>query len=163
LAALEQIGATSWSGTAYRHTAPNRDPLSGEGARLNGARWNAMDGSATIYLASPIETCQSELDRLLERQGSSVRLPRALHTIAVEPLTVVDLTVVGALEQVGLSEAAIDSPDWEPCQRVGEAVAYLGHQGLVAPSATGSGVVVAVYEVNTVPGQLIPLDSTPYP
>jgi RES domain-containing protein len=122
-----------------------------------------MDGSSTIYLASPIETCHAELDRLIERQGSSVRLPRALHTVAVEPLSVVDLTAAGALAQVGLSEAAIESPDWEPCQRVGEAIAYLGYQGLVAPSATGNGVVIAVYEQNILPGQLIPLDSTPYP
>ena len=156
---VEELGTTPWSGTASRHTSPGRQPLSGAGARQFGARWNAAEGTPTIYLASPEETCRLELVRLIERQGSSVRLPREVHTVAVEEVRVLDLRDRARLAAVGLTAADLDADDWEPCQNVGEAAAYLEFQGIIARSATDVGEVLAVFENRITIDQLIVLDS----
>ena len=44
--------------------------------------------------------------------------------------------------------------DWGPCQRVGEFAQYLGLQGILAPSATGMGIVIVVFEARVRPDQL---------
>ena len=164
MARVESVGPSVWSGTTYRHTAPRRDPLSGEGARLLGGRWNAPDGTATIYLASPEATCRAEAQRLIDSQGvTGVRFPRTIHTISVAELRVVDLSDPDRLASVGLSIDDIEAADWSPCQRVGEAAAFLGHQGLVVLSATGSGIVIAAFEPRLNPSQLIVLDASDVP
>jgi len=65
-----------------------------------------------------------------------------------------DLTTPVALDAVGLTNDDIADPDWSACQRVGNAVQYLGIAGLLAPSATGVGHVLAVYEPHLRAGQL---------
>lgn len=135
--------------------------MSGEGARLLGGRWNQRDGTATIYLASPEATCHAEITRLVDREGTGrVRFPRTLHTISVDNLRVIDLRDEARLAMVQLTLADIAADHRTPCQRVGEAVSYLGYEGLVAPSATGTGLVIAAYEPRISLSQLIVLDSS---
>ncbi len=83
-----------------------------------------------------------------------------MHAVAVEALTVLDLSTASLLARVGLDLAAVDAEDWGPCQRVGEAAAHLGRQGILAPSATGTGHVLTVFEHRVGPSQLLVLDST---
>lgn len=144
--AIDQLGTRRLSGDYYRHTAPRRDALSGRGAAINGGRWN-IRSTETLYLAAPRETCVAEFRRMAEGQGKGPAsfLPRALHTISVKALAIADLTSVGALEAVGLDLDDLRDDDWSPCQRVGDAIDTLGLGGLLAPSATGDGVVLAVY------------------
>lgn len=135
--------------------------MSGEGARLLGGRWNERDGTATVYLASPEATCHAEITRLVDRVGTArVHFPRTLHTISVDNLRVIDLSDAARLAAVGLSPADVEAGDRSPCQRVGEAVAYLGYEGLVAPSASGAGLVIAAFEPRISLSQLIVLDSS---
>jgi RES domain-containing protein len=161
---IDQLGTRAWTGTAFRHTAPGRDPLSGEGARLIGGRWNNRDGTPTIYLAEPEAACRAEITRLIDRAGpSKVRFPRAIHTVSVDQVQVVDLTTPERLTAVELDLDDIRSDDRSRCQRVGEGVAYLGFQGVLAPSATGVGFVLAVFEPRISLSQLIVLDSSDVP
>lgn len=83
--------------------------------------------------------------------------------MSVDQLRVVDLSDATRLAGVGLSVDDIEANDWSPCQQVGEAVAFLGYEGLVAPSATGSGVVIAAFEPRLNLSQLIMLDSSELP
>lgn len=157
--AVDALGPTTWSGVAFRHTSPRRNALAGSGAAISGGRWNAP-GTSTIYLASPRETCLAEFGRMAEGQGRGALsfLPRALHTLIVTELVVLDLTTAGAMAAVGLALPDLSGP-WPPCQAVGAAAHFLRLGGVLAPSATGSGVVVAVFESHVMPGQL-ELDST---
>ena len=50
--ALDRLGSKPLNGVYFRHTAPKREPLSGEGARIVGGRWN-RPGSEALYLAEP--------------------------------------------------------------------------------------------------------------
>ncbi|MGH9041358.1 MAG: RES domain-containing protein [Acidimicrobiia bacterium] len=112
--AADSLGPTTWSGVAFRHTSPRRNALAGSGAAISGGRWNAP-GTSTIYLASPRETCLAEFGRMAEGQGrgASSFLPRALHTLIVTELVVLDLFTAGAMASVGLAlRATARSASW---------------------------------------------------
>lgn len=155
--AVNDVGVIEWSGIAYRHTGRGRDPLSGDGARLNGGRWNSP-GRPTIYLAQPIETCVLEFARMAEATGATpaslVRRGWHLHQVEVAGVSVLDLSTTTALRRVGLDPEDIADDDWTACQTVGEAAHFLSFAGVVAPSATGSGLVIAAFEDRIGAGQL---------
>lgn len=156
---LDELEPSQVSGVFFRHTGPDRDPLSGFGASLMGGRWNPQ-GIETVYLARPMATCRAEFHRMAASQGSGPQsfLPRMVHTVAITDLTVADLTVEGAMAAVGLSTEALAGP-FEPCQLVGDAAATLGLKGVLAPSAADSGEVLAVFLRHTRPGELTVLRS----
>lgn len=147
---VDRLGATPWTGVAYRYTAAPRDPLSGTGARLFGGRWNPKDAFGTVYLATPLAACLAELERAAQAQQLTVpdllTIPYRLHTIAVTGLNLLDLRRPAALRAVGLTRADLADPDWTACQAVGHAAWLQGLSGLIAPSATGAGDVIALFE-----------------
>lgn len=156
---LDELGPSYIDGDFFRHTGPNRDPLSGTGASLLGGRWNPP-GIETVYLARPLATCRAEFHRMAAGQGSGTEsfLPRTVHTIAVTDLQVTDLTAEGAMAAVGLSIEALDGP-FEACQFVGDVASTLGLGGVLAPSASGSGEVLAVFSRQAHKGELTVLRS----
>ncbi|TCU43324.1 RES domain-containing protein [Curtobacterium sp. PhB146] len=162
---IDQLGATSWSGATYRYTTARRDPLSGAGARLNGGRWNPPDIFATVYLGTPLSATVGELDRLAESQGSTperlLRVPYLLHTVAVTELQVLDLTGPAALDRLGLTLDDIADDDWTACQAIGQAAWFLGLGGVLAPSASGAGLVLAAFETRAAVALTVE-DSTPF-
>ena len=156
---VNDLGSSLWSGETHRHTVAGRDPLSGVGARLNGGRWNPRDLCSTLYLAQPLRACLAELDRLAEASGTTtsqlLRASRALHTVRVTDAPLLDLREESALTYVGLSLDDIRDPDWTACQTVGHAAYFLEMAGIVAPSATGEGLVVAIFETRVAPEQVV--------
>lgn len=162
---VNDLGTTSWSGTAYRYTTPKRDPLSGTGARLNGGRWNPRGAFAVIYLARPEAACIAELERSAELTNISVtnalRSGRTLHTLHAHQVQVLDLTSEPSQSAIGLEASDIADDDHTACQAVGQAADFLGYQGVLAPSATGTGLVLAAFEARLSPGQLQVTSSQP--
>jgi RES domain-containing protein len=168
---VNDLGTTPWSGRTFRYTSAGRDPLSGAGARLAGGRWNPRDIFATVYLAQPRETSLGEFDRLAASVGLDplvmLRRPYELHTIDVTDLPLLDLRTDDALAYVGLTGDDIADDDWTACQAVGHAAYFLELGGVIAPSATGTGLVVAAFETRLAPGGLrlvetIALDAATY-
>jgi len=163
---IDDLGPTRWSGTCYRHVSGQRDPLSGVGARLIGGRWNPS-GISTVYLALPAHTCVAELDRLAASQNVTTddllrATPgRTLSTVVVRDLAVLDLRDPSAREQVGLDLDDIADDDRTACQAVGQSADFLQLGGVLAPSATGGGLVCAVFESRVAPGQLSVAESRP--
>lgn len=161
---VDQLGSTAWTSTTHRYTTARRDPLSGAGARLFGGRWNPKDIFATIYLAQPVAACLGEVQRTAESQGITpdilLRAAYTLHEVAVTDLPVLDLREERALAHVGLTAADIADPDWTACQAVGNAAWFLGLGGVLAPSATGEGVVLAAFETR-IAGHLTVTTSEP--
>ena len=162
LQAIDGLRTKNWSGLAYRHTSPEREPLSGSGASASGGRWNLI-GVATIYLAFPVTTCLAEFVRMAESQPGGVEAfqPRQLHEIEVTGLGVLDLTRSGARDAVGIDLADTEGDDWSRCQSIGWHAHYLGVQAILAPSATRIGSVLAVYERNVKRGQLTLVGTKP--
>ena len=155
---VNALGSTPFSGTTFRYAPRRREPLSGEGARRGGGRWNPRGLFPTIYLSIPQSACMGEVERAAAVQHTTAEnmltVPYLLHTVEVQNLPVLDLRSSDALDQVGLSADDIADDDWLACQSVGHAAWFLQVGGLLAPSATGSGWVLAAFETRVEPGQL---------
>jgi RES domain-containing protein len=164
LDAVNTIGPATWSGRSFRYTTARRDPLSGEGARLHGGRWNPPDLFPVIYLAVPESTCMLELERAATDNHIDVetqlQVPYNLHTIDVNEIPVLDLRVDQARANLGLEPNDAIGP-WEACQPVGHAAWFLEFAGVLAPSATGSGLTLALFEHRTTSDQIRVVDSQP--
>lgn len=160
---VNSLGSVEWSGQGHRFTAARREALSGEGARRFGGRWNPPGIFPTIYLAQPVSTCLRELDRQAAAQSippkEMLTVPYVLHTINVSSLAVLDLRLPSAQEHVGLDPEDMTGDDLAACQAVGHAAWFLDMAGVVAPSATGNGLVIAVFEHRAQAGQIVPESS----
>jgi RES domain-containing protein len=112
---------TSLSTTAVRHLSPKYDPRSGEGARLDGGRFNPPDSFPTLYLCETRLCAVAELARLGVRQvvGIEGLLPRVLYRYEFELTSVLDLTDDQVREQIGVSLADLVGDDWSLCQQIG--------------------------------------------
>ena len=165
LARVDALPAELFSGTTWRHTAPNRDPMSGAGARAVGGRWNPRGLFPTVYLALPLACCLAEADRMAQSQqvttADLIDAGRTLHTLEIRDVNLLDLRLPARLDAVGLEPADVRDDDWAPCQQVGQAAWFLGRAGIIAASATGGGDVVALFEQRLHPGQVTVTDSSP--
>lgn len=149
-ALIERLGALDtreFIGEAWRHVRPEYPPLSGEGARAVGGRWNPPGSYPTLYLGLDVDVVVAEFHRHLDRQGLRPEdaLPRVLYRYEVRLSLVVDLRAEQHWGALDLDHARIKSNDLRYCQAVGDAAHYLGAEGLLAPSAAGRGDVIAVF------------------
>jgi RES domain-containing protein len=86
--------------------------------------------------------------------------PKKFHVLQVTALPVLDLRDPTALDQVGLTMDDITGDDWEACQLVGHAAWFLEFGGVLAPSASQRGYVLAVFEDRASPGAVEVVSST---
>ena len=109
-----------------------------------------------MYLADSLRTCVAEFRRMADGQGRGPAslLPRDLHHVALSNIRVADLTTPERLAEAGLRPAEIAASDWSKCQQVGEAAALAGLGGLRAPSATGIGHVIVLFESSLPTGRV---------
>jgi RES domain-containing protein len=144
--AIDRLEPIAYAGGVFRHVASGRHPLSGAGARSVGGRWNPPQSFATLYLADSKATVEAEFQRMAGRQGLDPAqfLPRRIYRLGVELQAVVDMTQPASL-MPALAELDLSADDLSAAQAVGEAAQYLGREAILAPSATGSGLVLAVF------------------
>lgn len=147
LARIDAIEPTSFAGQAFRHLAHDHHPLSGIGARIHGGRWNPPESFSTLYLALERETTVREFYRFAERQGRDPEdfLPRRLYRYDIALAALLDLRDPATRTALQLSDPELCSNDAAKCQQIGESAHHLGLEGILAPSATGEGVVLAVF------------------
>ncbi len=144
---LADLPPTAISVAAYRHVARGRDPLSGEGARIHGGRWNPPESFPALYLGLSEETVEAEFARMAARQGLRVDdfLPREFITVRVELAEVLDLRSAQAQQALRLVADELRSDDVTTTQTLGAAAHILGLEGIAAPSATGVSDVLAAF------------------
>lgn len=84
---------------------------------------------------------------MAERSGRTPQdfLPRHLHRYGLQLSSLVDLREPGARSAVGLKDHELRSNNPVLCQEIGESAHLLGAEGVIAPSATESGTVIAVF------------------
>ncbi len=136
-----------FAGQGWRHLGPRHDPLSGEGARIHGGRFNPPGSFPVLYLCQSRPCAVAELRRLGERQSIGVEglLPRTLYRYEIALDRILDLTDDVVRAQVGLGPDILTNPDWSSCQELGSTLHALGAQGVTSASATGVGEVLAVF------------------
>lgn len=144
--AIDRLEPIAYTGGVFRHVASGRHPLSGAGARSQGGRWNPPQSFATLYLADAKVTVEAEFRRMAERQGLDPGqfLPRRIYRLEVELQAVVDMTRPASLTPT-LAGLDLSAENLSATQAVGEAAQYLGREAILAPSATGAGLVLAVF------------------
>jgi RES domain-containing protein len=148
LDALEQFEAKAWEGSVFRHVL---GPYAPNLANVRGARWNPPEVSA-LYVSLEEETARAEGDRVLAIQSVPPRVTRSIYELAISLESVLDLTGSGQLEAVGLTAEDLQGDSFEPCQRVGAAVSWVGHDGLLVPSARrDQGKNLVIYTANQAP------------
>jgi RES domain-containing protein len=100
---------SSLSGPGYRQLAPKYDPLSGEGARIHGGRFNAPESFPVLYLCSTPGCAAAEFMRYTEQHplGPTGFVPRALYRYNVSLTSVLDLADDQTLEHLGVESAQL--------------------------------------------------------
>ena len=147
VARVDELGARDYEGDAFRHVSPGTDPLSTIGSRLQGGRWNPPGLFGAIYFGLQVHTVAAEFRRAAGAQGLSADdfLPRELHRFHLTLSALLDLRDEKAAAHVGLPPPVLLGRDQGPCRLVGEAAQYLALEGVLAPSATGEGAVLALF------------------
>lgn len=159
--AIDRLDPVPYRGEAFRHLAPRWHPLSGGGARIQGGRWNPPESFATLYLALQRPTAAAEFHRMAARIGRSPEdfVPRRLYRYRLDLQAVLDLTAERAQLPQALAELDLQACDLKATQAVGEAAEQLGREAIKAPSATGTGDVLAVFIDRLLPDSAVePLD-----
>lgn len=139
--ALEQFAPTPWEGVVFRHMFASFPP---ERENVRGARWNPPQIPA-IYTSLIRETAIAEADYYINLQPIRPRARRIVYRIQITLNSVLDLSDLPTLSTIGLNEESLASIDHSDCQRVGGAVEWLGHDGLLIPSARTDGANLVVF------------------
>lgn len=147
-----------YDGSAFRHQSPRHDPLSGEGARLAGGRFNPPESFPVLYLCTTRACAVAEFRRFASRHpiGLEGFLPRVLYEYRLEFASVLDLTDAETLKHLDLDPEHLVEDDRVLTRQVGELSHQFGYQALRSPSATGVDLVLAVFTDNLRAGRLDP-------
>lgn len=138
---LDRLSAAPWQGVVYRHMFADFSP---ERENTRGARWNPPETPA-IYTSVERALALAEAEYQIGLQPVRPRVRRTVYKIAVTLGSVLDLTDRTALGRLGVGQAELESLDHTACQRIGGAVEWLGHDGLLVPSARGRGANLVIF------------------
>jgi RES domain-containing protein len=149
-----------FAGEVWRHLAPKYDARSGEGARIRGGRFNPPESYPVLYLCLTRPCAVAELRKMGERQviGLDGLLPRRAVRFDVQLGAVLDLCANEVRAHLDVTLGDLSSEDLTVCREIGVAAHARGLQGLLAPSATGVDVVLALFPANLADGRLDHLD-----
>jgi RES domain-containing protein len=128
---IEELGTTELRDVlVFRHMLADIPP-----SRINtrGARWNPPEVGA-IYTSFSRETALAEASYHLSLQTPPLRVKRTIYSIRV---TLHRVTAIQDVETLTRLNVRMDT--LITCQRIGGAVARLGHDGLIVPSARHRG------------------------
>ncbi len=93
---------------------------------------------------------------MIAMQPVPPRATRTIYELDVVVAKLLDLTDAGRLAAIGITEEDFESLPWEQCRRVGGAIAWLGHDGLLIPSVRDSGGSnLVIFIANLPPGSEI--------
>lgn len=128
---LQNVKGDSWNGSVYRHMFAGFPPSL---QNTRGARWNPQDVAA-IYTSLERETALAEANYRLDLEPLRPKAKRTIYTIRIALRSLVELSGTVLENQLRIDSAVLSGRDLALCQEVGGAVAWLGHDGLVVPSA----------------------------
>jgi RES domain-containing protein len=132
---LEAQPIRPWQSPVWRHMFNDYPP---DRINTGGARWNPP-GVGAIYTAVTRETALAEGQHAIDVQPHRTFAQRVLYEVRVDVRSLIDLTDLNLLAQLGVTPAELVSDDFTACQRVGGATAWLGMDGILVPSARSAG------------------------
>lgn len=144
LEALAELKPTTWSGRVWRHTFADNPPDKANG---RGARWNPP-GTDALYVSLERNGALAEAEHQIEMQPVRPRARRTIHRLQLGLSNLLDLTDKALLKRLGVDDESLAAIDFTACQRVGGAAAFMGHDGILVPSARHRGVNLVVFVTN---------------
>ena len=132
---LSAIDTTNHSGTVFRATRPNADPLE---PSAYGGRWcprpKREPGFRVLYTSLDGDGAISEVATPLFEQDPPILISLAVAEIAVTTSRTLRL-VETDLQQLGVDKNRYGEREYTHTQRIGAALNYLEIDGLISPSA----------------------------
>lgn len=155
---LDAHAGVSFAGDVWRIVREEREVLEGYPAA---ARWDpgVFD---VIYTALAPEGALDEIHFHLSRQPvfpSKIR--SVIHRISVRTRRTLRLADLAAIEALGVTAETYASLDYARCQEIGDAAAFLGFDGILAPSARWPCQNLVLFTESYVPGELQVIESQP--
>ena len=131
---------TRTSTTVYRIVFKGVDPLSTEGSRKVGGRYNPVGEFAAFYTSSDESTAVAEVARGLRQRGldPAEYAPGAwwVYELAIEIDDVLDLTDTSVLNLLGVEAASLTSDDVRLTRDLAARARAASFKALITPSAT---------------------------
>jgi RES domain-containing protein len=157
---IENLDSGPWVGVVWRQVFEGTPPTR---PNQRGARWNPPDVEA-LYGSLDAATAAAEIDHLISVQPTPIKKPRVTVKLEVSLSRLVDLSDEDIMEQVGVSLATIRSNGVEECRLVGSAIAWLGYEAVLVPSARADGLNLVVFVNNLDPDNSVEtVEEIPYP
>ena len=138
---LEAIQSRAWDGLVWRHMFADNPPTR---ANESGARWNPP-GVPAIYSSLERATALAEGNHAIAMQSLRPAVKRTIYNLHVRLEKVFDLSSRSTLLELGIGEVELSDVDHTGCQKIGGAVEWLEHDGLLVPSARNSGINLVIF------------------
>lgn len=136
-------------GRFQRHGSIKWAPLTGS---ASGGRWGRANAYSVLYLGRPEESVVIEAYRHLvdDIEGMRPELvqPRLVVMCEINVTNLLDLRSAEHRLRIGLNsdDLASEVGDYDSCQQIGAVAHQLGLHGVIAPSASGHGETLALFE-----------------
>lgn len=157
--ALTALPAVEFSGIVHRVTGIGRDALLPSTA---GGRWmprGSDPGEAVLYTSLESDGALAEVASYLAQLAPPPGAPLARHEVSVALRRVLRLGW-SDLDSLGVERARYGERDFQRTQQIGAALAFLGFDGLIAPSARWDCDNLIVYAGNLGPGSRLDVVET---
>ncbi len=150
--AIRRVPARGFTGTVHRIYDRDHGFLETIGSYLHGGRWNRKLQYGALYTALDFETAIAETRRGAEKRNLSLRDlgQRDYVKLRVRLGRVLDLTSTEFYDSLGVSKEAV-LQDEALCLQIADQARELGFEALLAPSATGSGTNLVIYQEKLAP------------
>lgn len=152
LGGISAVAVKPFKGTVHR-VVPDafRDKvLSTEGNRYFAGRYNLVGETGILYTSIGKDLALREIGRHAARTPLAGGL--AVGRFVVSLRKVLDLTDPKTLGALEITEEDITGPEWGLTQAISRSARNAGFQGILAPSASGSGVNLVIFENNLAEG-----------
>lgn len=128
---LDQFEKIQFNDEVFRATPNSIDPLA---PSHSGGRWMPKGAASVLYTSCEREGALAEISFHFSQFTPLPSKPISLHRIAVATEKTLRL-VVADLEQLGVIMSEYNAINYESTQQIGQAVQFLGCDGLAVPSA----------------------------
>jgi len=112
-----------------------------------GARWNPP-GVAAIYTSLAREGALAEAEHQIAVQPIQPRARRTIYALKLTLTSVLDLTDVQLLRDLGVGTSELTADDMTACRRLGGAAHWLKRDGLLLTSARSSNTNLVIFPAN---------------
>lgn len=148
---MRRFPSKEFAGKVYRQITREHNIFNTSGSFEKGGRWNVKGKFGAIYTTLTKEGCRAEFERGLaigRISPEGARKTRDMVEIEVNLSRVFDFTRKENLERMGVTRKDLASDDPTICQLLAMIIYKAGFEGVLVPSAAGTGTNLVIYPDN---------------